>query len=293
MPSSKQKSHHRGKARKGANNKKVEEKKKEAETPDAQMQRLKIGGDDFQADEDAALEEAIKVAAAQKEALDAANAENEKAITKKATNLIIRADQCRHGYFVTDEHVIVEDFTNTFVAGYSSIAAGAIIGDAFRTATKATKEKYPEWWVDSSKMKQVISLLLFNGTQQVLDGDIKSAQCFASIACYLEEYTAFILQTKATFAPTKSAELICADEHTLVKYLRQKIPCPCLDEKYKQVKSITKMGLCCNPHCSLPDRMVQRSKMMYCTRRSSLNYCSPACQKAHWPTHKKFCVTRT
>ena len=265
------------------------EEEKFEETPDAQMQRLKIGGDDFQADEDAALEEAIKVAAAQKEALDAANAENEKAITKKATNLIIRADQCRHGYFVTDEHVIVEDFTNTFVAGYSSIAAGAIIGDAFRTATKATKEKYPEWWVDSSKMKQVISLLLFQGTHDVLDGDFHGAKLFASIACYLEEYTAFILQTKATFAPTKSAELICADDHTLVKYLRKRIPCNCLDEKYKQVQSITKMGVCFNVRCSIPDRMVERRSMVYCTRCRQANYCSRECHEAAWPRHKKCC----
>ena len=295
MPS-KKKSHHRGKARKGANNKKVEEKKKEAETPDVQMQRLKIGGDDFQADEDAALEEAIKVAAAQKEALDAANAENEKAITKKATNLIIRADQCRHGYFVTDEHVIVEDFANTFVAGYSSVAAGAIIGDAFRTANKATEEKYPDWWFDSSKMKQVISSLLFQGTHYVLEGNMTDARHYASFACY---FAALRLQAKAirvSFTTTKTiidmtkvVELQLADEHTLVKYLRKSIPCNCLDKQYTQVQSITKMGICANALCCLPDRMVERSKMLYCTQCRSVNYCSSTCQKAHWLTHKKFC----
>ena len=115
------------------------------------------------------------------------------------------------------------------------------------------------------------------------------ARHYASFACYLEEYTAIILRTKATFDPTKSAELICADEHTLVKYLRKSIPCNCLDEKYKQVKSITKMGLCANPHCCLPDRRAERKTMLYCTRCRSVNYCSPECQKANWSEHKKSC----
>ena len=213
MPS-KKKNSRGGKARKGANNKKVEEKKKEAETPDAQMQRLKIGGDDFQADEDAALEEAIKVAAAEKEALDAANAENEKAITKKATNLIIRADQCHHGYVATEDDFIVEDFTHTFVAGFLSLGAGANMGDAFLAANEAVQVNCAEVWYDSSKMKLAVSTFLFNGTQKFLDGDFNGARLFASIACYLEEYTAFILQTKATFDPTKLAELIgCDDIH--------------------------------------------------------------------------------
>jgi hypothetical protein len=32
---------------------------------------------------------------------------------------------------------------------------------------------------------------------------------------------------------------------------------------YKEVKSIKKMGFCCNQTCSLPERKVQRSKMFF------------------------------
>lgn len=39
-------------------------------------------------------------------------------------------------------------------------------------------------------------------------------------------------------------ELNNADEHTLVEYFATRIPCSCLDEKYEQVKSITKTGIC-------------------------------------------------
>ena len=97
MPPSKKKSHHRGKARRGGNSKKVGEKKDEA--PDLQMERLKIDKDSQKekADEDAALEEAIKLAAAEKEALDAAAAEIERSMTEKKATKKIRTVQCLHG----------------------------------------------------------------------------------------------------------------------------------------------------------------------------------------------------
>jgi hypothetical protein len=45
------------------------------------------------------------------------------------------------------------------------------------------------------------------------------------------------------FAPDASESKIVqanrADEHTLVKFFRKRIPCSCLDEKYQEVKQIT------------------------------------------------------
>lgn len=78
------------------------------------------------------------------------------------------------------------------------------------------------------------------------------------------------------------------DQHTLVKYLRENIPCSCLDEKYKQVKSITKMGNCFNKDCPKGGK-VKRSTMLFCTRCRLVNYCSSACQKANWQVHKVDC----
>jgi hypothetical protein len=65
----------------------------------------------------------------------------------------------------------------------------------------------------------------------------------------------------------------------------------CLDEKYKEVKSITKMGVCCNPKCSLPGRKVERKGMLHCIRCRLHYYCSRECQEADWPVHKKLCDT--
>ena len=97
----------------------------------------------------------------------------------------------------------------------------------------------------------------------------------AMLAFHLQDYLAiFMDKRKVIFDEVKFIELIEADEHTLVKFLRKNIPCPCLDEKYKEVKSVTKMGVCGNLECSLPNRMAERSTMLCCTGCRIANYCS-------------------
>ena len=103
---------------------------------------------------------------------------------------------------------------------------------------------------------------------------------------------AFSVYKTTTSMPcwTKILELQSADDHTLVSYYRKRIPCSCLDKKYKEVKSVKKMGLCRNPNCSLPDNgRVERRKMFSCTRCGVVNYCSVKCQRADWNRHRKGC----
>jgi hypothetical protein len=91
MPSKKKSSSRQSRARKGV--KKEEEVEKGA--PEAKMERLKID-DNSHADEDAILEEAIKLAAAEKEALDAVVAKKEeqsKLLVKKK-----HCEACYHGF---------------------------------------------------------------------------------------------------------------------------------------------------------------------------------------------------
>eukprot|EP00986_Skeletonema_menzelii_P013044 scaffold7396_cov127-Skeletonema_menzelii.AAC.7 len=78
--------------------------------------------------------------------------------------------------------------------------------------------------------------------------------------------------------------------HTLVSFLKKRIPCSCLDEKYKEVKSIPKIGLCCNHGCSLPFGKTERSLTECCSRCRTANYCSRKCQVAAWPGHKVECT---
>ncbi len=234
------------------------------------------------------MEEAIKLAAAEKEALDAAAAEQKEQDKKVAAK---HDNECKHGYVTTEDHFLISDFVLTYGTGYNSVGAGAMLAERLIAAEKATAEKYPEVWGDPSKLKQFVSNLIFLGTQGVLDGKIGIARFYASTASHFEEYIKYYLhKTSAASGLAKAVELRSADERTLVKYLKKNIPCKCLDEKYKEVKSITKMGFCFNPQCSIPNGMVERSKMFYCTRCREVNYCSAECQKADWPEHKEFCV---
>jgi len=277
----------RGKAKKMA---KKAEQKQEAATQqgalDEQMERLKIE----RSDEAALLDEAIKLAAAEKEALDVVGAEQEERAGKLVKN---QSNGCYHGYVDTDDRFIIEDFCKTFVAGFTSLGGvenGEDYFPNFRAGTIATKEKYLEMWSDSSKLKLAVSLCFCNGTHHVLEGNIELARLLAAIACYFQEYASVQIDNqRPSVTGTTLPELFLSDEHTLVQYLRKNIPCSCLQTKYEEVKSITKMGMCCNDKCSLPKRMVERRSMFYCARCRAPNCCSRECQKADWPVHKEYC----
>ena len=162
------------------------------------------------------------------------------------------------------------------------------MGGAFIAAYEATEDEFAD--VYSSKLDAVISILLCNGMERILQGDKRKAQLCATLACYFEDFMAVnVRKTKATLSWSKLLELESADDHTLVSYYKRRIPCSCLDEKYKEVKSVKKMGRCCNPKCSLPGGNVERSKMFSCTRCGDANYCSVKCQRADWKRHKEFC----
>ena len=126
----------------------------------------------------------------------------------------------------------------------------------------------------------------------IVEGDTNnsnSVRLYGIWACYFEELIAVdVEKTKALINWTKIIELDEADDHTLIKYYRKRIPCSCLDEKYKEVKSVKKMGWCCNPNCSV--RKIERRKMFCCTQCGEVNYCSIECQKEDWKDHRGWCV---
>lgn len=142
----------------------------------------------------------------------------------------------------------------------------------------STNEKHANKLVKNVEAIQLSRLA--DGTKFILDGNYDDARIAAAVFNYLEG-------TDKEGCATQMKELFSADEHTLVQFFRKKIPCSCLDEKYKEVKSITKMGICWNDECPLPDRRAVRSKMVYCIQCRRINYCSRECQKVHWPLHKE------
>eukprot|EP00984_Skeletonema_dohrnii_P006570 scaffold2353_cov93-Skeletonema_dohrnii-CCMP3373.AAC.1 len=238
MPSKKKKKS--SKARKGDNRKKKEEEQQQQQQGplelDTQMERLKIV-EDSEA-EASFLDEAIKLAAAEKEALKASIAEEDNSCAMK----------CYHGYVPGEDHFIIDDFGKIFLSGLISLGGDVDLGECLIAASRATAEKYPEAWEDPSTLKQAVSLFASNGTQHLLEeDDIRRARFCASSAFFLQARSAYIVSssddgTLPVGMVTKMVELTEADLHTLVKYLKKNIPCNCLDKKYKEVKSITKMG---------------------------------------------------
>ena len=197
-------------------------------------------------------------------------------------------NKCQHGVAhisSSDEEICIE-FINAFITAYRSFSGS---GECFFLATESTMVKFAD--VYSSKLETVVSILLNGGTQMILDGDNHNlARLNATLACHFEEWMEVeVKESKAIFSWTKMYELHDADIHTLVSYYRKRIPCACLEEKYKAEKSVKKMGLCYNPNCSLPERKAERSKMFCCTRCGDVNYCSVECQKDDWKAHRQFC----
>ena len=183
--------------------------------------------------------------------------------------------------------MVCQEFINAFLG---VLYSNRNMVGSFKAAHEVTEEKYADIYNSSSKLETVVSMLVSVGTRCILNGDNDTAQLYASLACHFEEWIAVILdKSKAAHSWAKVIELDDADDHTLVQYYRKRIPCACLDKKYKEVKSVKKIGYCFNPSCSLPNQMTERSKMFCCARCREPNYCSIECQKAHWKSHKEVC----
>lgn len=145
---------------------------------------------------------------------------------------------------------------------------------------------------NSPNIECIKSCIFADGTKMILDGNYDDARLHATLAKYFIMCRS-IISSQPHHSPAvdmvKMMELLDADEQTLVQFFQKQIPCSCLDEKYKEVKAITKMGKCINEDCPLPDRRAIRSKMLCCTRCNIAHYCSRKCQKIDWPWHKTWC----
>eukprot|EP00984_Skeletonema_dohrnii_P029857 scaffold20768_cov138-Skeletonema_dohrnii-CCMP3373.AAC.6 len=203
--------------------------------------------------------------------------------------------RCNHGlvpsHYHPQSHIASNNlqtckwFLQAFVNEFDGTA-----GD-FLAAYHATKEKCAVVWNDPSMMEFVVSFLLACGTGKVMEGNnIKIASKYAALACYFEQYIQVeLLNTRPFPNWPKIRELYAANSHTTVSFLKRRIPCSCLDEKYKEVKSIPKIGLCCSPECPLPCGKTELSATMCCSRCRAANYCSRECQVAAWQGHRGEC----
>ena len=266
MPSKKKKA--RGKARGAAKSRKAKEEREAIEV----------------ADEEALLEKAINLAAAERKKLEATAKNDEEN----------KVERCDHGFSPLPRGHVCELFIRSFVREYRYSASNknSTIG-RLSDASQAT-QKYTAVWSNPDMLKHVMSHFLAEGTNEILEERDDIARHSGVLAIYFEQVRDQLTgNNTSAFKKTSNAAVLSSDicdGHTLVSFFRKRIPCKCLDKKYKEVKSIVKMGQCMNSECPLPHQRIERSKLMVCEQCLTMCYCSVECQKAAWPRHKEDCV---
>lgn len=199
---------------------------------------------------------------------------------KKSTE---RNNACKHGLSRLNNRCLI--FIQAFEKEYNTSMGGKCPCEvcseiAISRAWSRLRDMYEDV-AAPAKLECVVSHYAWKGTQAILSGDIVDARACANFAFYFHN-----VNTRSTPDPSRRFELMSADEHTLVRFFKKRIPCSCLDELYKKVKDITRIGICSNERCG---NRIERSSMLNCSRCRKANYCSPGCQKEHWEKHKVFC----
>jgi hypothetical protein len=140
-------------------------------------------------------------------------------------------------------------------------------------------------------MENISKIFLNLGTEYLLRGNSLAASYYAALAYCLEQHVACNLRKERLMMnwPKLNELYYDPDEHTLVSFFKKRIRCSCLDTKYKQVRSMKKLGICYNIDCPHPDRKVERSFTKCCSLCRRVNYCSRECQVDDWIDHKQYC----
>ena len=169
--------------------------------------------------------------------------------------------------------------------------SGGAAGFALDEAVLFTEDIFPYVWSDSASLEWIAAAFISLGTYtSIRQGDVFLCATAMGFAELLKQHVAcYHVGSQPLMYNAKIDDLIWAEERRSVSYLKKRIPCKCLNEKYKAVKSLPKMYTCCNKTCSLPDKSVNLSAMMSCGGCRRIHYCSEECQAANWEEHRDVC----
>ncbi len=157
---------------------------------------------------------------------------------------------CYHG-FELKSHVEYLKFLKLFERACKAKFAKCFCFDSsdvislFNAGFLATRAVYAAVWGDAEKMERIVQICAAFGTKCILDGRDYAARLSASFACYFEQQIAVCIhktQDKIEWRRVmrfKPMENFHGKDglYARARYLRELIPCKCLDKKYNEVKS--------------------------------------------------------
>lgn len=198
---------------------------------------------------------------------------------------------CTHGWSHT-EYPVNHDCHNFIEAVLNVVTRASVAGDACSDAIDTTVHTFPELWKDPASMEWISSALISLGTDILLAEDDERGVFDCSTAIGLSEHikqhlACNVYESQPFCYHARVHDLLNADIRRCVSYIKKRVPCSCLDEKYKEVKALPKMGTCRYPKCSHPQSKVALSKLLSCERCRRQHYCSEECHAADWQRHKE------
>ncbi len=140
------------------------------------------------------------------------------------------SDSCNHGVNISYAVMDCEPFLREWLRGYNeAIDKVGNMEIAFKI-TQAIATKDYAVWGSSESIDWVVSYFLMTATKQFLNGNIDMAGVDASYAEFFEQHKAVELsKTKPKIDWFEVVRIHNANRATLAVFLRERIPCACLD----------------------------------------------------------------
>ena len=157
-----------------------------------------------------------------------------------------------------------------------------------------TLQKHREVWDNEEMKKMARDIIVSIGTNLILSGKqqlVHNAGCNCHCIILLENYRYDDngLGVATHRGAAEMRDINGGVERDYIKFYLKRVSCSCLKKEYSKAKKTQSKEGCCS-YCRQKQAW---NTLMVCNQCKIEQYCSRACQKAHWPIHKKTCHITT
>jgi len=129
-----------------------------------------------------------------------------------------------------------------------------------------------------------LAFLVSFATCILTDGKELSTEISTAIALLIFEIEKIGWVQEGYIIGPKTRDLIDGNERDVVRFLKKRISCSCLNDMHKQAKKLPKVGMCYG--CK---KKKERKDLMICNSCRIAQYCCIDCQEQDWSKHKRMC----